>query len=177
VLDDQGRVGLIETYDGGGLVYHRILYTYDSTGRLSMKCFYGPGRSVYDKRIFAYGVDGRTEERLFYKDKDEACLDRRILYRYDEKDNLVDLTAYDSNSSPIGRTSHALRYDSAGNWIQRVSQTCDVTTGKPTAEWIEYQVITYGDLPTHDRGEQEFDSENELRPYADSDSEKIAAVV
>ena len=123
VLDGEGRIGLIETHDSRGWIYHTIRYGYQFNRPTEYEML-DTDRALLsiDKRIFAYGLDGRTEERFFY-DKTEARLNRRIVYSYDEKENLVDLVAYDSNASPVGRTSHAMDYDSAGNWIQRVSQT------------------------------------------------------
>lgn len=101
----------------------------------------GPGGHEYARKTFNYGPNGWTEEKMTL---DVASgLEHKIAYRYDARNNLVDAAGYDSNASLVGRTSHALQYDNVGNWIQRVSHTWDIHTGKPDSEWIDYQTIDY----------------------------------
>ncbi len=140
-FDDEGRLATIETYDSNETVNHKIVCSYDLSGRLSQKSWYGLTKGEYERRVFAYGPNGRTEQRLTFDRT--ASLERQIVYRYDERNNLVEVAGYDSHRSLVGRTSHTLQFDDVGNWIQRVSQTGDPR--KPTAEWVEFQVITYAD--------------------------------
>jgi hypothetical protein len=140
-FDDNGRTRTIETYDAGGSLYHEIVCSYDSAGRLSKESCYGPGGHEYARKTFIYGPNGWTEEKMALDVA--SSLERKITYRYDARNNLVDVAGYDSHDSLIGRTSHALQYDNVGNWIERVSQTWDIHTGKPDSESINYQTIDY----------------------------------
>lgn len=140
-FDATGRVATIETYDSSETLNHKIACSYDSSGRLSQKSYYGLTKHEYERRVFAYEPEGRTEQKLTF-DRN-ASLERQIVYHYDERNNLIEVAGYDSHRSLVGRTSHALQFDNVGNWIQRVSQTGDPS--KPTAEWVEFQVITYAD--------------------------------
>lgn len=138
--DEKGRVSIIETYNDDGFLYHKIVHTYDLSGKLNMTSLYGPGGILYERRVFAYGVDGTTEEKLTYTD---ASLVRKIVYRYDNKQNLIEVAGYDPNSSILGSTSNAFQYDEIGNWIQKRSQSLNLKTGKYDSERIEYRVINY----------------------------------
>ncbi|HBB87356.1 MAG TPA: hypothetical protein DC047_07050 [Blastocatellia bacterium] len=144
-FDEQRRIRIIQTYDSSGSLYHKIVFGYDSNGNLAKKSYYGTSGLEYERRVFAYKTPRRVEERLTF---DQALrLKRRIVSRYDDRNNMVEICGYDSKGSLLGKTSHALQYDNTGNWIQRVSQTLDLNTDNPTSEWIEYQVISYEDLP------------------------------
>jgi hypothetical protein len=139
--NDDGKLRIIETRDGGDFAYHRIVYMYDSAGKLSMTSAFGPDGGLYDRRIFSYGAHRKTEERLTYKDR--TNLDRKIVYHYDDRQNLIEVAGYNASSSLLGRTTHALKYDEVGNWTEKISQSWDVHTSKPTSKWTEYREICY----------------------------------
>jgi YD repeat-containing protein len=138
--DEKGNVRIIETYNDDGFLYHKIVCSYDLSGRLNMKSLYGPGDILYERRVFAYGVDGTTEEKLTY---DDTSLVRKIVYRYDNKENLIEVAGYDANSSILGSTANEFQYDEIGNWIEKRSQSWNLKTGKYDSERIEYRVIHY----------------------------------
>lgn len=139
--NDKARVTTIETFNGTGSLYHRIAFDYDASGRLTKKACYGPNNTIYEQRVFDYGLVEKKEERLIYKD--DSKLARKVIYRYDKKGNLIEVAGYDSNGSALGRTSHSFRFDDTGNWIKKITQSWNVKIGQPTAQWVEYQRITY----------------------------------
>jgi YD repeat-containing protein len=138
--DDKGRVSIIETYNDDGFLYHKIVYSYDLIGRLNVKSLYGPGEMLYERRVFAYGGEGTTEEKLTYSD---AGLVRKVVYRYDNRENLIEVTGYDANSSKLGSTSNEFQYDEIGNWIEKRSQNWNLETATYDSERIECRVIHY----------------------------------
>jgi len=138
--DEKGKVSIIETYNDDGFLYHKIVHTYDLSGKLSMTSLYGPSDLLYERSVFAYGVDGTTEEKLTYSD---ASLVRKIVYRYDNTENLIEVAGYDANSSKLGSTSNEFQYDEIGNWIEKRSQSWNLKTVKYDSERIECRVIHY----------------------------------
>jgi hypothetical protein len=137
--DQKGKVASIETFNERGLRYHEILFDYDVDGRITVQAFYVPN-GIYEKRLFDYGANERTEERLTYRG--DAKVDSRALYRYDDRDSLVETTLYTANVV-VGRTSYSVQYDGFGNWVEKVTKSLDPGTKKPTASWAEYQRINY----------------------------------
>ncbi len=142
--NDTGLVNTIKTYDSAGFLYHRTVYSYDPGGRIKMKAAYRHDGILYDRRIFAYASHERTEERLIYKE--DTSLDHRIVYHYDDRDNPIDIAAYDATSTLMGRTSYTFQFDGFGNWTEKIAQCWDEKTGKPTAKWVEYRILSYGSL-------------------------------
>jgi hypothetical protein len=137
--DDKGKVTTIETCNESSSRYHEVLFDYDADGRLTIQAFYGPN-GIYEKRLFDYGANETTEERLIYKD--DAKVHYKTLYRYDDRENLVETTGYAANAL-VGRTSYSFKYDGFGNWVQKVTKSLNPVTNKPTSSWAEYQRISY----------------------------------
>jgi YD repeat-containing protein len=138
--DEKGKVSVIETYNGDGFLYHKIVYTYDSNGKLNIESLYGPGDYLYERRVFGNGVDGTTEEKFTY---DDTSLVRKIVNRYDNKENLIEVTGYDTNLSILGSTTNTFQYDVMGNWTEKRSQSWNAKTGEYDSERIEYRAIQY----------------------------------
>ncbi|MEK6321560.1 MAG: hypothetical protein AABN33_07750 [Acidobacteriota bacterium] len=142
--NDEGKLTTIGTYNANKVLYHKVIYAYDSSGNTLMKSSYQPDGLLYDRTIFTYDISKRkaiAEERLIYKD--DKSLDFWIVYNYDDRQNAIEVARYDESASLLARTSHALNYDEAGNWIEKITQCWDTNTCKPMAERIEYQVIRY----------------------------------
>jgi len=139
--DDDGRVTTIQTYNEKGSRYHKLVFDYDPDGRVIAEASYGPNDTLYEQRAFNYAIDERTEDLLVYKDDNDLHL--KDVYRYNDKDNLVEVTAYSATSAVLGRTSYTYQYDEIGNWVEKVARSWIVETGRASSKWTEYQTIRY----------------------------------
>lgn len=141
IYDDSQRLRALETFNGEDVLYHRIVFNYDDVGRLSLEASYAPDGSMYEQRVYNYGIAERTEEESSFKDG--TLLKEKTIYRYDDRENLIEVLAYDQTSALCGRTSHFLKYDELGNWVEKTTQSWEVKTGKPTATCTQYRMICY----------------------------------
>jgi hypothetical protein len=140
-FDSAGRVVLVNTYDQNDCLYHKRVYEYDSRGDLISQTNYGPDGTVYERGEFSYSTEGKTER--IYKSVAESALKRVLVHRFDNNNNIVDISMYAPDDRLLSRTSHTFDYDDFGNWTRKVSQSWDSNRSEPTATWAEYQLIHY----------------------------------
>ena len=140
-FDSAGRVVLVNTYDQNDRLYHQRVCEYDSRGDLLSQTSYGPDSTVYERREFTYSAEGKTER--ISKLVEESALKGVLVRRFDNNNNIVDVSAYAPDDRLLSRTSHTFDYDDFGNWTRKVSQSWDSNRSEPTATWAKYQLIHY----------------------------------
>ncbi len=140
-FDAAGRVVVVNTYDQNDRLYHKRVCEYDSRGDLISQTNYGPEGTVYERRKFTYSAEGKTER--ISKAVAESALKGVLVRRFDNNNNIVDISTYAPDDRLLSRTSHTFDYDDFGNWTRRVSQSWDSNKSEPTATWAKYQLIHY----------------------------------
>lgn len=136
----EGQIAAVETYGSAGHLYHKIICEHDSDGRLITKSCLDRAGNIYEKIVVMYDVDSRTEEKFSFRDGD---LDRKMLYGYDGKGNLIEVAGYDSHDCLLGKTTHSYNLDDTGNWIEKISESCDPGSLRPITHWTEHRRLTY----------------------------------
>lgn len=91
--------------------------------------------SVYD----AQGL--RTERRMYNK---QGLFARRT-YTYGADGNPTEEAEFDPKGGLVGKQGYTYEFDSAGNWIKRITLSQGMSGGKPVSEpaAVTYRTITY----------------------------------
>jgi hypothetical protein len=135
-----GHLSEMVTANGEGLIYHRVVYSYDDQGRLIVESAYRPDGKLYKKSLFTY-ADGRKKEEMITLNED-GSLNLRSVQIYDGRDNVVEAGALDQGTKCC-KTVRIYEYDQEGNWIKQTVQSVEPVTGKVIAEWFEERKIEY----------------------------------
>ncbi|MEW6212889.1 MAG: hypothetical protein AB1631_31485 [Acidobacteriota bacterium] len=114
--DEEGRRIEEITSKADGAISWRGVYSYDSSGRRT-------------------GKDSYIKNQLMLK----------TALSYDEQGNISELTEYKPDGSVTRKESYSYEFDSAGNWIKRVTSVWVTKEGKSSFEPSEvtYRKIAY----------------------------------
>ena len=113
----------IYKYDGNRNLIETSIYSYE--GELSFKEIY-----IYDHK------GNKIEQRDEYSRHGRGSLDKHI-YKYDDKDNLLERFRYSLNDNIQYRNAYTYEYDMQGNWITKTEIINNVT------EFIAKREIEY----------------------------------
>jgi hypothetical protein len=135
-----GHLSELSTLNAEGIVFHRVVYSYDESGRLTGESAYRPDGNLYKKSRFSY-EDGRKEEEIITFNED-GSLNLGSVQVYDGRDNVVEVRASDQGTRCC-KTVRIYEYDQVGNWIKQTVKSVEPATGKVIAEWFEERKIWY----------------------------------
>lgn len=135
-----GRLAEMSTLNAEGIVFHRVVYSYDEGGRLTSESAYRPDGKLYRKSLFSY-EDGRKREEMMTLNED-GSLKLRSVQIYDGRDNVVEAGALDQVTKCC-KTVRIYEYDQESNWIKQTVKSVEPATGKVIAEWFEERKISY----------------------------------
>ena len=135
-----GRLSELSTLNAGGILFHRVVYSYDDSGRLIGESAYGPDSQLYKRSLFSY-EDGRKKEEMSTFNED-GSLNLGLVQIYDDRDNVIEAGALDQGDRCC-KTVRIYEYDQVGNWIKQTVQSVERAAGKVIAEWFEERKIEY----------------------------------
>ncbi|MBA2525511.1 MAG: hypothetical protein H0V18_06960 [Pyrinomonadaceae bacterium] len=135
-----GRLSELSTLNAEGILFHRVVYSYDESGRLIGESAYRPDGKLYKKSLFSY-EDGRKKEEMITFNED-GSLNLGLVQIYDGRDNVVEAGALDQGNKCC-KTVRIYEYDQVGNWIKQTVQSVEPATDKVIAEWFEERKIEY----------------------------------
>jgi len=138
--DIAGRLSEMATLNAEGIVYHRVVYSYDEGGRLTAESAYRPDGKLYKQSLFSYD-DGRRKEEMMTFNED-GSLNLGSVQIYDLRENVVEAGALDQDTKSC-KTVRIYEYDPGGNWIKQTVHSVEPATGKVIAEWFEERKIEY----------------------------------
>lgn len=135
-----GHLSELSTLNAEGMVFHRVVYSYDESGRLIGESAYRPDGKLYKKSLFSY-EDGRKKEEMITFN-DDGSLNLGLVQIYDGRDNVVEAGARDQGAKCC-KTVRIYEYDQVGNWIKQTVKSVEPATGKVISEWFEERKISY----------------------------------
>jgi hypothetical protein len=138
--DIAGRLSELSTFNAEGIVYHRLVYSYDEGGGLTSESAYRPDGKLYKQSLFSYD-DGRRKEEMRTFNAD-GSLNLGSVRIYDLRENVVEAGALGQNTKCC-KTVRIYEYDQVGNWIKQTVHSVEPATGKVIAEWFEERKIAY----------------------------------
>jgi len=134
------RLSELSSLNAEGIVFHRVVYSYDESRRLIGESAYGPDGKLYKKSLFSY-EDGRKKEEMITFNKD-GSLNPGSVQIYDGRDNVVEAGALDQGTKCC-KTVRIYEYDQVGNWTKQTVQSVEPASGKVIDEWFEERKIEY----------------------------------
>ena len=136
-----GNDNLIEKrqYNSNGRLDWRSTYQYDDKGNLMQYNYYDPVGDLPAKKTYTYDDRGRKIGVKAYND--DGSLSYASTFTYDDRGNQTGVKHYDSDGSLESVSVLEYKYDSEGNWIERV--WFNVRGKIKRARNIEERKITY----------------------------------
>ena len=134
------RLSELATLNNDGIVFHRVVYSYDERGRMIGESAYRPDGKLYKQSLFSY-EGGRKKEEMSNFNED-GSLNLSSVEIYDSRDNLVEAGALDQVDKCC-KTVRTYEYDRMGNWTEQTIQSIEPATGKVIDEWFEERKISY----------------------------------
>ena len=135
-----GRLSELSTLNAKGVLFHRVVYSYDESGRLIGESAYRPDGQLYKKSLFSY-EGGKKREEMFTFNED-GSRNIALVQIYDSRDNVVEAGGLDQGDKCC-KTVRIYEYDQMGNWTKQTVQSVEPATGKVIAEWFEERKIEY----------------------------------
>jgi hypothetical protein len=134
------RLSELSTLNAEGIVFHRVVYSYDESGRLIGESAYRPDGKLYKKSVFSYENGRKNEEMSTFNE--DGSLNLGSVQIYDGRDNVVEAGALDQDTKCC-KTVRIYEYDQLGNWTKQTIQSVEPATGKVIDEWFEERKILY----------------------------------
>jgi YD repeat-containing protein len=131
--DAQGRPVKEQLLEGGRTVVKTTTYSYDTKGNLIEHIESENGVTL--KTTYKYDNKSRQIEEVRFDAFDVA--DMRLATVYDEHGNETEVSSYDKDDRMQAISIYKLTYDKQGNWIKKVQNDNERTTGIVDRE-IEY---------------------------------------
>ncbi len=147
IFDEQGRPVKRVFYDPNGTVERRILIRYDAAGHLVEEGEREADGSIREdlRHVYRYDAEGRLIEKIMYL---YAFGTHRKMFVYNQHGDVVEeghqRTAgiVDPGGGGDWNVRYRYRYDSRGNWIERVAETV-LPTGEQRMSMVERRRIDY----------------------------------
>ena len=134
------RLSELSSLNADGIVFHRVVYSYDESQRLIGEAAYGPDGKLYKKSLFSY-EDGRKKEEMITFNEDGSQNPGSVQI-YDSRDNVVEAGALDQDTKCC-KTVRIYEYDQVGNWTKQTVRSIEPASGKVIDEWFEERKIEY----------------------------------
>ncbi len=133
--NEKGQKTVWNQYNADETLHVRHAYKYDVNGYLSEDMQSIPDGKVTSKYTYKNDTKGNRIEEKEYDYT--GTLTARRTYKYDEKGNKTAESSYDNSGTLYYTGTFEITYDSAGNWLQRITYADSVVTS------IEEQEIGY----------------------------------
>lgn len=119
--DDRGNCIEKSNYDINCSLSSKNVYKYDYMDRCIKEVEYYPSGELKYKATHKYqdyGKGNKTES-IYYKTQNGWSIEGRRIYKYDEKDNMLQEIEYNYKDDIVCRIIHKYQYDQMGNKIQK----------------------------------------------------------
>lgn len=139
----------VEVYNSENQLEELLKYTYDTQHRKEEVTGYDAKGNLTGKQVAHYNVNGDKINELSFNEKDSFLLNldvvyddkqnvsekkfedkdgKRVLlkYVYDDKNNIAEENYYGDANQLYGQKRFSYKYDSQGNWIERVEHIYEV---------------------------------------------------
>ena len=113
----------------------KLIYEYDDMGNLSKVSKFDANENMIDKTINTYDNKGNRIEKYDYNSENELM--NKTVYFYNENDFYSEIYYYNALDSLEKKTGYQYKYDSNGNWIEKIDCQNDSAV-KITEREIEY---------------------------------------
>ena len=118
----------------------KIIYKFDEKGNKIIEEHFNQitndgYKELFSKKTYAYDINNNKIEENEYDGK--SLLKSKTNYSYNEKGDITEEIKYNDNGIVINKLSYKIKYDSIGNWIEKVNYL----NNKPIS--ILVRVISY----------------------------------
>jgi hypothetical protein len=118
----------------------KIIYKFDDKGNKIIEEHFNQitndgYKELFSKKTYAYDFNNKKIEENEYDGK--SLLKSKTKYSYNERGDITEEVKYNDNGVVIGKQSYKIKYDSIGNWIEKVHYL----NNKPNS--IVLRVINY----------------------------------
>ena len=112
-----------------------LIFEYDKMDNLLKASNFDANDNLIDRIANTYNDKGNRTEKFDYNSKNE--LTNRTVYFYNENDFCSEIHYYNAHNSLERKMSYEYKYDSGGNWIEKIDYENDKAI-KMTEKEIEY---------------------------------------
>ncbi|MDR1593221.1 MAG: hypothetical protein LBS43_01895 [Prevotellaceae bacterium] len=136
--DDKGNnieaAGYVVTGSADSLVGTTV-NKYDEKGNCIEKSNYKAPWDLENKSLYKYDNEGKMIEKNNYDSKENLI--NKTMYKYNDEGFLTEVCVYNSEDKSDKKTSYKYRYDTVGNWIEKIDYESDIAA-KIVERQIEY---------------------------------------
>ncbi|GHV37562.1 hypothetical protein FACS1894178_9310 [Bacteroidia bacterium] len=124
VYDNKGNETEICSYNATDILNWKVICAYDSKSNLIEENVYSASGNLDSKTIYKYDSKGNRIEQCGYKSDDS--LESKTTYQYDENGFQVEVCKYNADGKLDKRFAYKYKYDTKGNWIEKIDYKDDV---------------------------------------------------
>jgi hypothetical protein len=118
-------------YNADDSLFVKYVFRYNADGKLKESIYYAADEVLDMKDSCFYNESGLLKEKRFYSNpRMKLIRPSKIIYEYDDRNNVIEIAEYDAGNNLIKRLSSKYQYDSADNWIKQTEYAQDVVVSE-----------------------------------------------
>lgn len=154
----------LNTYNKDGELLNKTTFEYDKDGNRTKETYYYANGAIYNQKDFTHNKKGeeikvkqhnydeefiseaihhfdnegnKTRYDFYYYDLDKNLLGKGI-FKYNDKEDYVEVNTFDEKNKPTGTTYYFYEYDKHNNWTKRT-----ITEGSIAISITEREISYY----------------------------------
>lgn len=118
-------------YNADDSLFVKYVFRYNADGKLKESIYYAADGVLDMKDSCFYTESGLLKEKRFYSNpRMKLIRPSKIIYEYDDRNNVIEIAEYDAGNNLIKRLSYKYQYDSADNWIKQTEYAQDIVVSE-----------------------------------------------
>lgn len=135
LYNDKGKETEICNYNATNSLTWKVVCSYDNKNNLTEENVYNASGGLDGKTIYKYNEKGERIETCSYKS--DNSLESKTTTQYNKEGLEIEACTYNTEGNLDKRKSYQYKFDSKGNWIEKISYNGD-TAIRITEREIEY---------------------------------------